>query len=216
MRSPAPKARRGRCSHRTLDAKLLCSASVRRRDVGAGRNHRTAVLCRRRAALCRHRARLLWRCDLGSPSRTGFRARRVNDLANPAFAFRLSPDIIDASGVFDPRRTAGCTRQTSLREPLMRFFRSGQASSFLDATEELSGVSFSQFDETDMPWVRNRTQAWLFVIATIILTGLAVWGIRAWFKETSILAFAVGGADQIEARFAAKLATVVANNSATL
>src|SRR5262249_32121455 len=98
----------------------------------------------------------------------------------------------------------------------MRFFRSNKASSFLDQTEELSGISFSQFEGPDLPWLRNRTQALLFVIATIILTALAVWGIRTWFKETSILTFAVGNADQIEARFAAKLATVVANNSAAL
>jgi TRAP-type uncharacterized transport system substrate-binding protein len=98
----------------------------------------------------------------------------------------------------------------------MRFFRSSKASSFLDQTEELSGVSFAQLDDPEIPWLRNRTQAVVFVIATLILTALVVWGIRTWFKETSILTFAVGGANQTEARFAAKLATVVANNSATM
>jgi TRAP-type uncharacterized transport system substrate-binding protein len=98
----------------------------------------------------------------------------------------------------------------------MRFFRGGKASSFLESTEDLSGVSFSQFDDPDLPWLRNRTQAFLFICATIILTGLAVWGTRAWLKETSVLTFAVGNAGQLEARFAAKLATVVANNSASL
>lgn len=98
----------------------------------------------------------------------------------------------------------------------MRFFRSGKASSFLDQTEELSGVSFAQLDDPEIPWLRNRTQATLFVLATILLTALAVWGIRTWFKETSHLTFAVGTPSQLESRFAAKLATVVANNSATL
>ena len=98
----------------------------------------------------------------------------------------------------------------------MKFFRSGKASSFLDQTEELSGVSFSQLDDPELPWLRNRTQAMLFVVATLVLTALAVWGIRTWFKETSLLTFAVGNSGQLEARFAAKLATVVANNSKTL
>jgi TRAP-type uncharacterized transport system substrate-binding protein len=98
----------------------------------------------------------------------------------------------------------------------MRFFRSTRASSFLDATEDLSGVSFNQFDDVEIPGLRNRTQAVLFVIATIVLTGLVVWGISVWFRETSVLTFAVGNSNQVEARFAAKLQTVVANNSATL
>jgi TRAP-type uncharacterized transport system substrate-binding protein len=98
----------------------------------------------------------------------------------------------------------------------MRFFRSNRASSFLDQTEELSGVSFSQLEDPELPWLRNRAQAVLFVVATLVLTALAVWGIRTWFRETSVLTFAVGSPGQLEARFAAKLATVVANNSATL
>ena len=98
----------------------------------------------------------------------------------------------------------------------MRFFRGSKASSFLDQTEELGGLSFSQLDDPELPWLRNRRQAALFVIATIVLTALAVWGIRTWFKETSVLTFAVGSPGQLEARFAAKFATVVANNSATL
>ena len=73
----------------------------------------------------------------------------------------------------------------------MSFFRGGKASSFLDQTEELSGVSFSQLEDPELPWLRNRTQAMLFVVATLVLTALAVWGIRTWFKETSILTFAV-------------------------
>ena len=49
-----------------------------------------------------------------------------------------------------------------------------------------------------------------------LLAGISPWRIMSRFKETSVLTFAVGNADQIEARFAAKLATVVANNSTTL
>jgi TRAP-type uncharacterized transport system substrate-binding protein len=98
----------------------------------------------------------------------------------------------------------------------MRFFRGSKASSFLDQTEELGGLSFSQLDDPELPWLRNRTQAILFVVATLVLTALAVWGIRTWFKETSILTFAVGNPGQLESRFANKLATVVANNSASL
>lgn len=52
--------------------------------------------------------------------------------------------------------------------------------------------------------------------ATIVLTALVVWGARTWFREASVLTFAVGSADQVEARFAAKLQTVMANNSSTL
>ena len=62
----------------------------------------------------------------------------------------------------------------------------------------------------------NRSQIVLFSILTLILTAATVWGGRAWLRNSETLIFAVGEANGIEARFAAKLATVLKNNSSRL
>ena len=56
----------------------------------------------------------------------------------------------------------------------------------------------------------------LFAALTLILTVVTVWGGRAWLRNSETLVFAVGDPGSIEARFAAKLATVLKNNSSTL
>ncbi|MEA2796422.1 MAG: hypothetical protein QOI87_3802 [Bradyrhizobium sp.] len=62
----------------------------------------------------------------------------------------------------------------------------------------------------------NRRQMLLFVALTLILTIATVWGGRIWLRNSETLIFAVGDATSLEARFAAKLATVLKNNSSTL
>jgi TRAP-type uncharacterized transport system substrate-binding protein len=62
----------------------------------------------------------------------------------------------------------------------------------------------------------NRRQMLLFVALTLILTIATVWGGRIWLRNSETLIFAVGDANSLEARFAAKLATVLKNNSSTL
>jgi TRAP-type uncharacterized transport system substrate-binding protein len=62
----------------------------------------------------------------------------------------------------------------------------------------------------------NRTQILLFSILTLILTAAVVWGGRAWLRNSETLVFAVGDATGPEARFAARLATVLKNNSSRL
>jgi TRAP-type uncharacterized transport system substrate-binding protein len=62
----------------------------------------------------------------------------------------------------------------------------------------------------------NRRQMLLFVALTLILTIATVWGGRIWLRNSETLVFAVGDANSLEARFAAKLATVLKNNSSTL
>jgi len=62
----------------------------------------------------------------------------------------------------------------------------------------------------------NRRQVLLFVALTLILTLATVWGGRLWFRHSETLVFATGEAGGIEARFAAKLATVLKNNSSKL
>ena len=62
----------------------------------------------------------------------------------------------------------------------------------------------------------NRTQILLFFILTLILTAAVVWGGRAWLRNSETLVFAVGDAGGPEARFAARLATVLKNNSSRL
>ena len=62
----------------------------------------------------------------------------------------------------------------------------------------------------------NRTQILLFSILTLILTAAVVWGGRAWLRNSETLVFAVGDAAGPEARFAARLATVLKNNSSRL
>jgi TRAP-type uncharacterized transport system substrate-binding protein len=62
----------------------------------------------------------------------------------------------------------------------------------------------------------NRRQVLLFALATLILTGATVWGGRILLKNSETLTFAVGEANSDEAKFAAKLATVLKNNSSRL
>ena len=62
----------------------------------------------------------------------------------------------------------------------------------------------------------NRTQIVLFSILTLILTAATVWGGRIWLRNSETLVFAVGEANGPEARFAAKLAAVLKNNSSRL
>jgi TRAP-type uncharacterized transport system substrate-binding protein len=62
----------------------------------------------------------------------------------------------------------------------------------------------------------NRSQIVLFSILTLILTAATVWGGRALVRHSETLVFAVGDANGPEARFAARLATVLKNNSSQL
>src|ERR1700687_2435326 len=62
----------------------------------------------------------------------------------------------------------------------------------------------------------NRQQVLLFAALTLILTVATVWGGRIWLRNSETLIFAVGDANGIEARFAAKLATVLKNNNSKL
>src|SRR6476659_6990267 len=62
----------------------------------------------------------------------------------------------------------------------------------------------------------NSTQILLFSILTLVLTAAVVWGGRTWLRNSETLVFAVGEANGPEARFAARLATVLKNNSSRL
>lgn len=63
----------------------------------------------------------------------------------------------------------------------------------------------------------NRRQVLLFAAMTLILTVATVaWGGRTWLKNSETLVFAVGDGNSVEARFAAKLATVLKNNNSRL
>jgi TRAP-type uncharacterized transport system substrate-binding protein len=62
----------------------------------------------------------------------------------------------------------------------------------------------------------NRAQILLFSILTLVLTTAVVWGGRALLRNSETLVFAVGDAKGPEARFAARLATVLKNNSSRL
>ena len=62
----------------------------------------------------------------------------------------------------------------------------------------------------------NRSQIVLFSILTLILTVVTVWGGRTWVRNAETLVFAVGEANGPEARFAARLAAVLKNNSSRL
>src|SRR5258705_4151653 len=62
----------------------------------------------------------------------------------------------------------------------------------------------------------NRTQILLFTILTLILPAVVVWGGRTWLRNSETLVFAVGESNGPEARFAAKLAAVLKNNSSRL
>jgi TRAP-type uncharacterized transport system substrate-binding protein len=63
----------------------------------------------------------------------------------------------------------------------------------------------------------NRRQVLLFAALTLILTVATVaWGGRTWLRNSETLVFAVGNANGVEARFAARLASVLKNNSSRL
>jgi len=62
----------------------------------------------------------------------------------------------------------------------------------------------------------NRRQMVLFVALTLILTVATVWGGRVWLKNSETLVFAVGNANGVEARFAARLAAVLKNSNSRL
>jgi TRAP-type uncharacterized transport system substrate-binding protein len=62
----------------------------------------------------------------------------------------------------------------------------------------------------------NHSQILLFSILTLVLTAATVWGGRAWLRNSETLVFAVGEANGPEARFAAKLAALLKNNSSRL
>jgi len=56
----------------------------------------------------------------------------------------------------------------------------------------------------------------LFAVLTLILTVATVWGGRIWLRNSETLVFAVGDANSLEARFAAKLAAVLKNTNSRL
>jgi TRAP-type uncharacterized transport system substrate-binding protein len=62
----------------------------------------------------------------------------------------------------------------------------------------------------------NRRLVLLFAALTLILTVATVWGGRAWVRNSETLIFAVGDANSLDARFAAKLAAVLKNSSSRL
>src|SRR3954447_4374871 len=62
----------------------------------------------------------------------------------------------------------------------------------------------------------NRSQILLFSVLTLLLTAATVWGGRTWLRNSETLVFAVGEANGPEARFAAKLATLLKSNSSRL
>src|ERR1700682_5157165 len=63
---------------------------------------------------------------------------------------------------------------------------------------------------------RNRRQMLLFAALTLILTVSTVWGGRIGLRNSEPLVFAVGDANSLEARFAAKLAALLKNNKSKL
>jgi TRAP-type uncharacterized transport system substrate-binding protein len=63
---------------------------------------------------------------------------------------------------------------------------------------------------------KNRRQMLLFAALTLILTVATVWGGRTWLRNSETLVFAVGDANSLEARFAARLAAVLKNNNSKL
>ena len=63
----------------------------------------------------------------------------------------------------------------------------------------------------------NRRQVLLFAALTLILTVATVaWGGRTWLRNSETLVLAVGDANGVEARFAARLASVLKNSSSRL
>ncbi|SEB81527.1 TRAP transporter solute receptor, TAXI family [Rhizobiales bacterium GAS188] len=62
----------------------------------------------------------------------------------------------------------------------------------------------------------NRAQIVLFTLLTLILTAVSVWAARAWLGYPTTVTFVVGPEGGVEAKFAARLAAVVADNSRNL
>ena len=62
----------------------------------------------------------------------------------------------------------------------------------------------------------NRKQVILFAALTVLLTTATVWGSRVWLKNSETLTLAVGEANGLEARFAAKLAAMLKATSSQL
>src|SRR5258708_859790 len=62
----------------------------------------------------------------------------------------------------------------------------------------------------------NRRQMLLFVVLTLILTVATVWGGRIWLRNSETLVFAVGDANSLEARFAARLAAMLKSTNSRL
>ena len=96
------------------------------------------------------------------------------------------------------------------------FFQGRKAAEFLNATEEMSGVSLNDPGDGFFRSLSNRKQVLLFVIATLVLTVVTVWAARVWFRHTSTLTFAVASEAGVEAKFAAKLASVLQANNSSL
>src|SRR5262245_32197425 len=96
------------------------------------------------------------------------------------------------------------------------FFQGRKATEFLNATEEFSGVGIGNPNDGIFRSLSNRKQVLLFVIATLVLTAVTVWAARVWFRHTSTLTFAVASEAGVEARFAAKLASVLQANNSSL
>lgn len=62
----------------------------------------------------------------------------------------------------------------------------------------------------------NRAQIVIFTLLTLLLSAVTVIGGRVWLRNSETLVFAVGGTNGPEAKFAAKLATVLKTNSSRL
>lgn len=96
------------------------------------------------------------------------------------------------------------------------FFQGRKAAEFLNATEEISGVGLPDPEDGVFRSLSNRKQVILFMVATLVLTAVTVWAARVWFRNTSTLTFAVASEGGVEARFAAKLASVLQANNSSL
>ncbi len=62
----------------------------------------------------------------------------------------------------------------------------------------------------------NRAQIIIFTLLTLLLSAITVAGGRVWLRNSETLVFAVGDANGPEAKFAARLATVLKANSSRL
>jgi len=91
---------------------------------------------------------------------------------------------------------------------MSKFFRGRKVIAELSPAEDFSDIP--------LPSLSNRRQLVIFTLLTLLLTGLSVWGIRVWFRTTSTLTFVVPSDNGVEARFADKLAALVASSGSTL